>query len=166
MTTVHFHFPQYGHRGTSAQSSVQIFPCQQSKLLVQYEFSESFRNLVSNLSLSHSTLIHGSCQPSSSYPVLCHCPPTLLSSPCSVIVPRREAGDVWRLLSVWNLRAVIWFHHKQSSIVLLPWSVVCAAWFRMALVFATRRWYNILIFYFIWLFLSICNLIKTCCQNA
>ena len=35
-------------------------------------------------------------------------------------VPRREAGDVWCLPTVWNLRAVIWFHFAISSLVLLP----------------------------------------------
>ena len=34
--------------------------------------------------------------------------------------PRREAGDVWCLPPVWNLRAVIWFHLAISSLVLLP----------------------------------------------
>ena len=33
---------------------------------------------------------------------------------------RREAGDVWCLPPVWNLRAVIWFHFAISSLVLLP----------------------------------------------
>ena len=33
--------------------------------------------------------------------------------------PRREAGDVWCLPPVWNLRAVIWFHFAISSLVLL-----------------------------------------------
>ena len=40
------------------------------------------------------------------------------SSPRSY--PRREAGDVWCLPPVWNLRAVIWFHFAISSPVLLP----------------------------------------------
>ena len=35
-------------------------------------------------------------------------------------IPRREAGDVWCLPPVWNLRAVIWFHFAISSLVLLP----------------------------------------------
>ena len=52
--------------------------------------------------------------------------------------PRREAGDVWCLPPVWNLRAVIWFHFAVSSLVLLPspvtlsvltfsacWSILC-----------------------------------------
>ena len=34
--------------------------------------------------------------------------------------PRREAGDVWCLPPVWNLRAVIWLHFAISSLVLLP----------------------------------------------
>ena len=34
--------------------------------------------------------------------------------------PRREAGDVWCLPPVWNLRAVIWFHFAISFLVLLP----------------------------------------------
>ena len=34
--------------------------------------------------------------------------------------PQREAGDVWCLPPVWNLRAVIWFHFAVSSLVLLP----------------------------------------------
>ena len=34
--------------------------------------------------------------------------------------PRREAGDLWCLPPVWNLRAVIWFHFTISSLVLLP----------------------------------------------
>ena len=33
--------------------------------------------------------------------------------------PRREAGYVWCLPPVWNLRAVIWFHFAISSLVLL-----------------------------------------------
>ena len=37
-----------------------------------------------------------------------------------VHVPRREAGDVWCLPPVWNLRAVIWFHFAISCLVLLP----------------------------------------------
>ena len=37
-----------------------------------------------------------------------------------IIVPRREAGDVWCLPPVWNLRAVICFHFAISSLVLLP----------------------------------------------
>ena len=35
-------------------------------------------------------------------------------------IPRREAGDVWCLPPVWNLRAAIWFHFAISSLVLLP----------------------------------------------
>ena len=35
-------------------------------------------------------------------------------------VPRREAGDVWCLPPVWNLRAVIWFNFAIFSLVLLP----------------------------------------------
>ena len=34
--------------------------------------------------------------------------------------PRREAGDVWCLPPVWNLKAVIWFHFALSSLALLP----------------------------------------------
>ena len=34
--------------------------------------------------------------------------------------PQSEAGDVWCLPPVWNLRAVIWFHFAISSLVLLP----------------------------------------------
>ena len=34
-------------------------------------------------------------------------------------LPQREAGDVWCLSSVWNLRAVIWCHFAISSLVLL-----------------------------------------------
>ena len=34
--------------------------------------------------------------------------------------PRREAGDVWCLPPVWNLRAAIWFSSAISSLVLLP----------------------------------------------
>ena len=37
-----------------------------------------------------------------------------------VFIPGREAGDVWCLPPVWNLRAVIWFHYAISSLVLLP----------------------------------------------
>ena len=33
--------------------------------------------------------------------------------------PRREARDVWCLPTVWNLRAVIWFHFAVTSLVLL-----------------------------------------------
>ena len=40
---------------------------------------------------------------------------------------RREAGDVWCLPSVWNLRAVIWFHFASSSLVLLPGPVTLSA---------------------------------------
>ena len=36
-----------------------------------------------------------------------------------ILDPRREAGDVWCLPPVWNLRAVIWFHFSISSLVLL-----------------------------------------------
>ncbi len=39
--------------------------------------------------------------------------------PCSWC-PQREAGDVWCLPPVWNLRAVIWFHFAIFSLVLLP----------------------------------------------
>ena len=39
---------------------------------------------------------------------------------CCSLPPRREAGDVWCLPPVWNLRAVIWFHFAISSLVLLP----------------------------------------------
>ena len=35
----------------------------------------------------------------------------------------REAGDVWCLPAVCNLRAVIWFHFPVYSVVLLPNSV-------------------------------------------
>ena len=35
-------------------------------------------------------------------------------------VPQSEAGDVWCLPPVWNLRAVIWFHFAISSLFLLP----------------------------------------------
>ena len=38
----------------------------------------------------------------------------------TVFVPRREAGDVWCLPPVWNLRAVIWFLFAISSLVLRP----------------------------------------------
>ena len=34
--------------------------------------------------------------------------------------PWWEAGDVWCLPPVWNLRAVIWFHFTIFSLVLLP----------------------------------------------
>ena len=37
-----------------------------------------------------------------------------------VILPRRQAGDVWWLPTVCNLGAVIWFHFTISSPVLLP----------------------------------------------
>ena len=33
---------------------------------------------------------------------------------------QREAGDVWCLCPIRNLRAVIWFHFTTSSLVLLP----------------------------------------------
>ena len=36
---------------------------------------------------------------------------------CMNIDPRREAGDVWCLPPVWNLRAVIWFLFPISSLV-------------------------------------------------
>ena len=34
-------------------------------------------------------------------------------------IPWREAGDVWCLYPVWNLRAVMWFHFTISSLVFL-----------------------------------------------
>ena len=46
--------------------------------------------------------------------------PVALSVFSLFCVPRREAGDVWCLPPVWNLRAVIWFHFAISSLVLLP----------------------------------------------
>ena len=36
------------------------------------------------------------------------------------LYPRREAGDVWCLPPVWNLRAVIWFYFTVASLALLP----------------------------------------------
>ena len=33
--------------------------------------------------------------------------------------PQREAGDVWCLSPIWNLRAVIWSHFATVSLVLL-----------------------------------------------
>ena len=42
--------------------------------------------------------------------------------------PRREAGDVWCLPPVWNLRAVIWFHFAISSLVPLPSPVSLSDW--------------------------------------
>ena len=42
--------------------------------------------------------------------------------------PRREAGDVWCLPPVWNVRAVIWFHFAISSLVLLPSPVTLSVW--------------------------------------
>ena len=51
--------------------------------------------------------------------------------------PRREAGDVWCLPPVSNLRAVIWFHFAISSLVLLPSpvtpSVLAVIWFHFAI---------------------------------
>ena len=38
---------------------------------------------------------------------------------CFKCCPRREAGDVWCLPRVWNLKAVIWFYFTVSSLVLL-----------------------------------------------
>ena len=38
--------------------------------------------------------------------------------------PWREAGIVWCLTPVWNLRAVIWFPFPISSLLLLPTPVV------------------------------------------
>ena len=43
-------------------------------------------------------------------------------------VPRREAGDVWCLPPVWNLRAVILFHFTISSLVLLPSPIAFSVW--------------------------------------
>ena len=40
--------------------------------------------------------------------------------PFSFSCPRREAGDVWCLPRLCNLRAVIWFHFAISCLVLLP----------------------------------------------
>ena len=62
---------------------------------------------------------------------LLHCPSASITlSPLSLLpclhfvalspLPQREAGDVWCLPPVWNLRAVIWFHFAISSLVLLP----------------------------------------------
>ena len=39
--------------------------------------------------------------------------------PMLVWYPRREAGDVWCLPTVWNLRAVIGFHFSISFVALL-----------------------------------------------
>ena len=56
--------------------------------------------------------------PSSPFP--CLSPLYLPLSLSPSLSPRREAGDAWCLLSVWNLRAVIWFHFAISFLVLLP----------------------------------------------
>ena len=45
---------------------------------------------------------------------------TVSFSACLSVAYRREAGDVWCLPPVWNLRAVIWFHFTISSLVFLP----------------------------------------------
>ena len=44
----------------------------------------------------------------------------VLGSPLRVQVLWREAGDVWYLPPVWNLRAVIWFHFAISCLFHLP----------------------------------------------
>ena len=52
-----------------------------------------------------------------------HCPLVLwlsLDSTKDPIRSAREAGDIWCLPPVWNLRAVIWFHFAISSYVFLP----------------------------------------------
>ena len=41
--------------------------------------------------------------------------------------PWREAGDVWCLHPVWNLRSIIWFHFTISCLVLLPSPVTLSA---------------------------------------
>ena len=80
----------------------------------------------------------------------------LVSWLASLLFPRREAGDVWCLPPVWNLRAVVWFHFTVSSLVLLPNPVtvsvlflfcflVCfSAYWRTLLTFCfTRNFFNI-----------------------
>ena len=49
-------------------------------------------------------------------PIFCLCWLWLAHGSC----PRREAGDVWCLPPVWNIRAVSWFHFASASLVLLP----------------------------------------------
>ena len=52
--------------------------------------------------------------------ILSLCVHCISYSPFQLRCPRREAGDVWCLPPVWNLRAAIWFHFAISSLVLLP----------------------------------------------
>ena len=80
---------------------------------------------------------------------------------CLCRLPRREAGDVWCLPPVWNLRAVIWFHFAVSSLVLLPSPVTLsilsfsACWsFLWAF---PRKFFSVFrkeIGFFVWLLLS------------
>ena len=50
-------------------------------------------------------------------------------APCSGTFPWRKAGDVYVSPSVWNLRAVIWFHFTVSFFVLLPSPVTLTVFF-------------------------------------
>ena len=45
------------------------------------------------------------------------------------ITPPNGGRDVWCLPTVWNLRAVIWFHFTISSLVFLPSSVTLSVFF-------------------------------------
>ena len=65
----------------------------------------------------------GHCKSFLLSPVLCR----RLGCVCCVC-PQREAGNVWRLPPVWNLRAVIWFHFAISSLVLLPSPIIFSVW--------------------------------------
>ena len=78
------------------------------------------------------------------------------------LTPRREAGDVWCLPPVWNLRAVIWFHFTTSSLVLLssPITLSVLFFFLPAGPFSwtlSREFFNIFreeIGFFVWLLFS------------
>ena len=56
--------------------------------------------------------------------------------------PGREAGDVWSLPPVWNLRAVIGLHFIISSLVLLPSPIILSV-----LSFFSACW-SILLYFF------------------
>ena len=74
--------------------------------------------------------------------------PVRLQLTCITPLPRlppREAGDVWCLPPVWNLRAVIWFHFAISSLVLLPSPVTLSFLsFFCLLVFSSELFQKIL----------------------
>ena len=75
--------------------------------------------------------------------------------------PQREAGDVWCLPPVWNLRAVIWFHFAISSLVLLPSPVTLsvllfsACWsFLLSFFQKILQYFSLRLGLFVWLLFS------------